>query len=318
MKSIGFIISKKENEKRRPLVLNDVKKIINKDYVVFEKGYGEEIGISDKDLIDLGFNIKTELEIIKDCDIICDPKIGDYEKLNKIKNKTIFGWVHATQNYNIAQILIDNKITAYAWEKMYKDGIHVFYKNNELAGVAAVLDAVTKYGKLPTNLDVAVIGNGNTSRGVQSILKKFGSNYKVFDRKNENELKKNLDKFDIIINCILWDVKRTDHIIYNEDLKRMRKNALIIDVSCDRNGGIESSIPTTIKDPIYTKNSIIHYAVDHTPTLLYRDASDAISNEIIKYVDFLIEEKFNEILENSIIVKDGRVLDKEINEFQKR
>lgn len=318
MKSIGFIISKKENEKRRPLVLEDIKKIKNKNYVYFEENYGEILGISNQDLINLGFKVEEEDYIINNCDIICDPKIGDYERLNEIKNKTIFGWIHATLNYNIAQTIIDNKITAYAWEKMFKDNVHVFYKNNELAGASAVLDAILKYGKLPTNLNVAIIGNGNTSRGAQTMLNNFKVNYRIFERKDEEELKNNLEKFDIIINCILWDVKRKDHIIYEKDLKRMRKGSLIIDVSCDKNGAIETSIPTTIENPIYIINGVVHYAVDHTPSLLYKDASKAISSEVIKYIDTLIEEKEDIVLENALIIKNGNVIDQEINEFQNR
>lgn len=318
MKTIGFIISKKENEKRRALVLENIKKIKNKKSVYFETNYGEVLGFTDEELIILGFNVVTEDYIINNCDIICDPKIGDYEHLDKIKNKTIFGWVHATLNYDIAQTLIDNKITAIAWEKMFKDKVHVFYRNNEIAGEAAVLDAFLKYGKLPMGLNIAIIGDGNTSHGAQTILKKLGADFHVFCRKDEEKFKQIIKDFNVIINCILWDPLRKDHIIYNEDLKKMPKNSLIIDVSCDRNGGIESSVPTTIDDPIYIKDSIVHYVVDHTPSLLYKDASISISKEVIKFVDLLIEEKTNEVLENAIIIKDGLVIDEEINKFQNR
>lgn len=41
-------------------------------------------------------------------------------------------------------------------------------------------------------------------------------------------------------NDISWDVMRKDHIIYREDLKRMKHNSMIVDVSCDKNGGIET------------------------------------------------------------------------------
>ena len=44
---------------------------------------------------------------------------------------------------------------------------------------------------------------------------------------------------------------------------------MIIDISCDRNGGIETSIPTTIENPTYMVEGIRHYVVDHTPSLFY-------------------------------------------------
>ncbi len=318
MKKIGFIISKKENEFRRALVLKDIKKIKNKEYCYFESGYGHVLGYDDQELIDLGFKVASEQEIIKECDIICDPKIGDSENLSEIHNKIIFGWIHATLNYNITQIIIENKMTAIAWEKMFKNNKHVFFKNNEIAGEAGVLDGFLKYGMLPDGLSIAILGNGNTSRGAQRILNKLGAKFQVYGRNDEEKFKKNIQNFDVIINCILWDPLRKDHIIYSEDLKKMRKNSLIIDISCDRNGGIETCIPTTIQDPIYIKNSIVHYAVDHTPSLLYKDATMAISSEVIQYVDILIEEQYDEVLNNAIIIEDGLIIDEEINKFQHR
>ena len=57
MRTLGFVISKKENEKRRAIVLEDIKKIKNKKYVYFEEGYGNILGFSDDDILKLGCNI---------------------------------------------------------------------------------------------------------------------------------------------------------------------------------------------------------------------------------------------------------------------
>jgi N5-(carboxyethyl)ornithine synthase len=73
----------------------------------------------------------------------------------------------------------------------------------------------------------------------------LGAEVVQYDRKTESMLRDEIGEYDVIVNCILWDVQRTDHIIYESDLARMKKNSMIIDVSCDRNGGIETSIPTT-------------------------------------------------------------------------
>ena len=78
----------------------------------------------------------------------------------------------------------------------------------------------------------------------------MGADVVQYDRKQEDLFRKELGLYDVIVNGILWDTTRKDHIIYRDDLKRMKQNALIIDVSCDKHGGIETSVPTTIKDPI--------------------------------------------------------------------
>lgn len=317
MKTIGFVASKKENEYRRAIILDDIKDIKNKEFLYFEEGYGKNLGFSDEDIIKSGCNILSK-EKIYDCDIICDPKIGDSEYLDRLKNKTVFGWIHATQNYNITQKFVDNKLTGYAWEKMFEGNRHVFENNNQIAGEAAILHAMTLYGNTFENLRIAVLGKGNTSKGAQNIIKKFTSNIKVYDSKMETEFKNEISNYDVIVNCILWDVNRKDHIIYKNDLKKLKKDCLIIDISCDRNGGIETSFPTTIDNPVYQIDGITHYVVDHTPSLLYKKASISISNEVKKYLDFLIEEKENIILNDALIIKDGIIIDNEINVFQKR
>jgi N5-(carboxyethyl)ornithine synthase len=134
----------------------------------------------------------------------------------------------------------------------------------------------------------------------------------------ENLLRKEINNYDIIVNAVLWDVSRTDHIIYKDDLKRMKKGSLIIDISCDRHGAIETSIPTTIDNPTYIVDGVVHYAVDHTPSLVYKTVSFELSKESSKFIDELIEENYSDVLRNANIIKEGNILDDRINEYQKR
>ena len=76
----------------------------------------------------------------------------------------------------------------------------------------------------------------------------------------------------------------------------MKKGAMIIDISCDAHGGIETSEATTIDHPTYEVEGILHYVVDHTPSLFYKTASQGISEEVGKYLDDLCERKENPIL----------------------
>ena len=235
-----------------------------------------------------------------------------------MKGKTIFGWIHATQNYDITQRCIDNKLTVYAWEKMYDGNRHIFYKNNQIAGQASVLHAMLCYGKQFHGLNVAILGNGNTSIGASNILHKLGAKVEIFNRKIEKNFVKEMEKFDVIVNCVLWDVNRKDHIVCRSDLKRLKRNSLIIDVICDKNGAIESCIPTTVENPTYIEEGITHYAVDHTPTFLFKDATESISKEVVKFLDDMIEGKKNIILKEALIIENGTIIDDEINVFQGR
>ena len=131
-------------------------------------------------------------------------------------------------------------------------------------------------------------------------------------------LREEIGEFDVLVNCIMWDLHRTDHIVYKSDLSRMKKNSMIIDVSCDRNGGIETCIPCTIDNPTYVVDGVIHYAVDHTPSLFYKTFSINNSKTIVEYIEKFITSKSDEVLDNCLIVKNGTIVDLEIIDFQKR
>ncbi len=320
MLNIGFIKSDKENEKRIALLPKDLECVVNKENIYLEKEYGKDLGISDEEYKKYGCKICDKDFLLSDkIQILCDPKIGDANYLNNVsKGKIIFGWIHAVQNKDITDKLINKEITAYAWEDMFEEGRHVFWKNNEIAGEAATMHALLCYGSLPYDLNVAIIGNGNTSRGAFRVFTQLGARVDIYTRKMEKLFRKKLNDYDIIVNTVLWDTLRQDHIIYKEDLTNMKPNSLIIDISCDKGGAIETSIPTTLNNPTYFVNGIMHYVVDHTPTLLYKTVSNEISKEVSKYVDILIEEKNNYVLNNALIINKGKIIDERINKYQGR
>lgn len=122
-------------------------------------------------------------------------------------------------------------------------------------------------------------------------------------------------EYDVIVNAILWDKMRKDHIICRSDLQRMKRGAMIVDISCDRAGAIETSVPTTIAEPTYFVDGIRHYVVDHTPALFYKSTSRAISEVLPKYLNKLIA---GDELADCQIVKIGVIKDRRIIDFQKR
>lgn len=318
IKTVGFPISPKENENRRAIVPADLKTLKHPELVYIETGFGKVLGIDDEEYVDAGCHICSHEEAIQK-DIVCDPKIGDADYLEQMhEGQIIFGWVHATQNRDITDKILRGKLTVYAWEKMFEMGRHVFWFNNELAGEAAVLNGFQCYGELPYGLKVAVIGNGNTARGAVRVLNMLGAHVMQYNRRQEALLRAEIGNYDVIVNCILWDVKRTDHVIYREDLKHMKKNAMIIDVSCDRNGGIETSIPTTIENPTYVVDGILHYVVDHTPSFFFKTFSYNNSKVVAPYIELLMLGSIDTVLKNCLIIEDGVIIDSEIIEQQGR
>lgn len=320
MKNIGLMISTKENEKRRALLPKHIAKIKNKKNLFFESGYGAFFGHADQEYIDAGANVVSMEEALSK-DVICDPKIGDATYLDKLHNgQTIFGWIHAVQNRSITDQIIAKEISAIAWEDMYEGNRHVFWRSNELAGEAAIMHAFTLYGKLVYECKVALIGRGNVARGAYRILSCMGASINTYDRKTENLLRPELEKYDVIVNGVLWDLYRKDHILYRTDLQKLRKPAMIVDISCDRKGAIETSRPTTIENPVYHIDGVLHYAVDHTPALIGYSVTDCLGEELIKYLDDVIEGHADEnnILNRATCIRSGVIIDQRINDFQNR
>ena len=317
-KTVGFPITKKENENRRAIMPQDLTSVKNTKCLCFEHNYGKILGIDDDEYASLGCKIVSGSEVMKQ-DIICDAKIGDAEYISELhEGQMMFGWVHAVQNRNVTDVMIENKLTAYAWEDMFEGGRHCFWRSNEMAGEAAIMHAFQCCGIMPYDTKVALLGRGNIARGALKILTMLGADVTVYDRKTEKLFQTELAKYDVIVNGILWDSRRDDHIIYEKDLLRMKKNAMIIDVSCDRHGGIETSEPTTIEDPIYKKHGIIHYVVDHTPSLFYKTATEGISSMVAKYIDELIESNPGDVMKKALIIDKGVIIDDQINQFQNR
>lgn len=319
MKTVGLAISHKENEKRRALIPEHISRIKHPEMIMIEHGYGDVLGYNDEDYSSMGCRVGTIKEVLA-CDVICDPKIGDAYYLGDLKGQTIFGWIHAVQNRDITDLIISGKLSAYAWEDMYEDGRHCFWRNNEIAGEAAIFHAYLCHGVFPYHTKAAVLGRGNTARGAIKTLNYMGAEVIQYDRKTEKLFRKELSEYDVVVNAILWDTSRKDHIIYQDDLKRMKHNSLIIDISCDRNGGIETSIPTTIEKPTYIVEGITHYAVDHTPSLFWKTTSESLSEEFCKYIDYFIEDDLfsSAVLMHAHNFEKGNILDTRINDFQDR
>lgn len=156
---------------------------------------------------------------------------------------------------------------------MYHSGRHTFWRNNEIAGEAAIMHAYSLHGIFPYETKVALIGTGNVARGAYRILVSLGADVVQYNRRSEKLFIEEMDQFDVIVNALLWDTSRKDHIINKEDLKKLKHGALIIDISCDRAGAIETSIPTTIENPTYVVDGVTHYVVDHTPSIFQNNFS---------------------------------------------
>lgn len=316
MLTMGCVISHKNGERRRGLLPSDLARIRNLDSLKFERGYGESLGISDEEYLSQGVCMGSRDEVLA-CDIIMDVKLGDADYLDDLDaGKILFGWAHAVQNVSFTSAMLSGSHTVIAWEEIFEDGRYIFYRNREIAGEAGVLQAFRYSGRMPYDAKVAVVGNGQTAKGALRVLHGLGAEVDVYGRKFEELFKKNMVNYDVIVNCVMWDTDRTDRLIYRDDLKRLKKGALIIDISCDPYLEIETSHPTTIDDPVYEVDNVIHYAVDNTPAMYPVTVSKTLSKGIACYIDPLIEDWYPDSLEKAMVIQKGHIRDERIRRFR--
>ncbi len=350
---IGFISSSKmENEKRIPLHPEHFISINPKHYknLIFEEGYP---GINEIE----GINFESRENIFNESDIVVLPKPVEADYALFKEGTILWGWVHCVQNYPIVQIAIEKRMTLIAWESMYKwkgnaRQEHIFHRNNELAGYCAVMHAFSLIGQNPgsygKDLRIAVIGYGATGKGTVHALLGLGANditvfskrskfeiedaityvkYKTYQIAGSKVLMDNkeaieiLKEYDVIINCILQDTDNPVIFIKNKELNMLKKNTLIIDVSCDKGMGFEFSQPTSFIRPILRFDNVAYYAVDHTPSYLWDAASYEISGALLPYLNYMLEKETyvgSEVLEKAIEIDKGKILNPKIINFQKR
>jgi N5-(carboxyethyl)ornithine synthase len=318
MNAIGFVISRKENERRRAVLPEHLAGVWHTRQLVFESNYGAPFGIPDSAYRTIGCRVAPRDEVYA-CAIICNPKAPEPAERPLFRGgQTLFGWVHAVQGRAMVDFLVERKMTAIAWEDMYERKRHTFWRNNEIAGEAAVLHAINFLGWLPSGLRAALIGLGNCGRGAFRILSQLGCRVDLFTRATSPLLREQIHEFDIIVNAVMWDVFDASRLIGVEDLRRMRRGSMIIDISCDERMEIESSHPTPIYDPVYELEGILHYAVDHTPAIYWRSATEAIGRAVAPFLDRLVTGSAGACLRRATIIRDGVILDPRILRFQNR
>ena len=329
--SLGVIArSRKDNEQRlaiHPLHVERIEAGLRRR-IYLERGYGERFGVPDGHLADYVAGLRTRDQLLADCDVILIPKPLPRDLAEMREGQVLWGWPHCVQNEDITQLGIDRRLTLIAFEAMNHwsdDGsfnLHVFHKNNELAGFCSVLHAmqlVGTTGEYGRPLRAAVIGFGATGRGAVTALNAHGvtevhvlthrevtavaspihsARMVHFERDAGNParchalgesgqvpLADYLARFDIVVNCVLQNTDAPLMFLTGDDLGAFSPGTLIVDVSCDAGMGFSWARPTSFADPMFVVAGNIHYyAVDHSPSLLWNSATWEISEALITHL----------------------------------
>lgn len=131
-----------------------------------------------------------------------------------------------------------------------------------------------------------------------------------------------LAKSDVTVNGILQDTDAPVMFVKEDEVVKLKKNTLIVDVSCDEGMGFFGAKPTSFENPMFKVGHVNYYAVDHTPSYLWDSVSWEISKAILPFLKELIRGpnswKENKILKLALEMEKGVIINSKILSFQKR
>lgn len=330
--TLGVVASsRKPSERRLPLHPLHFERIAPelRQRMILEHGYGESFGFSDAQLAPLVGRLASREELVAKADVVLLPKPQPQDLAELRDGQTLWGWPHCVQDPAITQLAIDKKLTLIAFEAMNHwasdggFGLHVFHKNNELAGYCSVLHALALTGSTGVygrRLSAVVIGFGATARGAVTALNAHGIHdvqvltnrgvaavgspihsvritqfdhdskapflSQVITERGRVPLAPFLAESDIVVNCTLQDPNNPLTYLQTEDLAAFRPGSLIVDVSCDEGMGFSWAKTTSFAEPMFTVGDHIdYYGVDHSPSYLWNSSSWEISEALLPFLE---------------------------------
>jgi alanine dehydrogenase len=333
--TVGVVAtSRKEDERRLAIHPEHLERLhpALRRRVFLETGYGERFGVTDEQLRPLVAGLRDRDRLFADSDVVLLPKpvAGDLAEMRP--GQVLWGWPHCVQDVEITQQAIDHRVTVIACEAMNHwtaDGafsLHVLHKNNELAGYASVLHALSLVGSTGAygrRLRAVVIGFGATARGAVTALAALGvrdvnvlthravaavaspiqsarllhfgldehdpSRNQVDTANGPEPLAGYLAAHDIIVNCVLQDPNRPMMFLDRSDLEVLAPGTLVVDVSCDEGMAFAWARPTSFETPVITVgDGVTYYGVDHSPSYLWNSATWEISEALLPHVETVL------------------------------
>lgn len=98
-------------------------------------------------------------------------------------------------------------------------------------------------------------------------------------------LERSVEFADVLVGAVLIRGRKTPHVITEDMVRSMKSGSVIIDVSIDQGGCVETSRPTTLSDPVFVQHGVIHYCVPNIASSVARTASHALNNVVLPYIE---------------------------------
>lgn len=343
---IGIPLEVKVREQRVALVPAAVAELTELGHELYvQAGAGQGSGYTDAAYQQAGAHLVSDAKsLYGEAELIVkvkEPVAPEFPLLQS--HHTVFSYLHLAANRELADKLVEIGLTAVAFETVTVNGaLPLLAPMSDVAGRISVQTGAqllykTQGGKglllggLPAaeRGNVVVIGAGNAGSSAARIAQRLGANVTVFDRKREKlarmrQLGDNVSglypypdavaeaiaRADLVVSAVLVPGARAPHVVSRDMVKTMAPGGVIVDISVDQGGSVETIHATDYSAPTYIEEEVVHFAVTNMPAAVPRSASQALSAELMPFVKLLLEKGGPEgdILATGINVKQGRIV----------
>jgi alanine dehydrogenase len=314
--TIGIPSDNKDEEKRVALTPESVNLLVENDNeVTVQKGAGLGANYSDKDYSENGAIITDSPARVYSADVVIKVAPFNEKETEYLKgNQIVMSFLNVLKlSEETLNKLTKKKVTAIAFEKMRDtNGIMpVMDSMSEICGITSILIASEYLSNLHggkgvmlggvtgvTPTEVVIIGANIAGEYAARAAFGLGSQVKIFDNSlhqlrrfqshlglrlqtsvfHPQVLKKALKSADVLIGAIELEDLRPWYYITEDMIKMMKKGSVVIDLSIDRGGCIETTECRALHDPVYEKHGVIHFSAWNLPSRVARTASISLSN----------------------------------------
>lgn len=340
---IGVPKEIKDNEYRVAIVPAGVKALRDAGHrVLIETKAGEGSSIPDEEFIQTGAEIiGTPEEVYKNSDLILkvkEPRPDEYRFFRE--GLIIFTFFHLAADAPLAEELIKRGVTAIGYETVELEdrSLPILAPMSEVAGRLAVQIGahylMKPYGGKGVLLSgvpgvergrIMIIGSGIVGVNAAKIALGLGAEVTMLDTRverfrylddifgsriqtvisNTYNIELKLRESDLLIGAVHIPGARTPQLVTRSMVPMMKKGSVIVDVSVDQGGCIETIHPTTHSNPIYEVDGIIHYGVANMPGAVPRTSTYALTNATAPYALMLAKLGFEGAINRCVPLRKG-------------
>ncbi len=275
--------------------------------VYVQKGAGQKAGFPDEKYAAAGaVMVDTAEEIYRTCDFVAKVKEFEPSEYNLLREgQIVFTCIHPAAHPEEVQALLDKKVIAFTAEDSRRYGspnCEAAGKQGALMGLESMLTINGGKGKFVSVLHA--LGAWVTVADINiGLLRTLQSQYNqsintmISSRENIAAI---LPETDMILNCVKWPKGNTEYLVTREMVRSMEPGSVLVDISNDEQGAIETFHETTHENPRYVEEGVVHYCVSNIPGAIANSTSVAYAASVLPH--------FRSILNNGVAqacAKDG-------------